>query len=73
VRNPLSVLRLPRSPILSAALFPMRMLSGDAVVSLGTSDTVLLASNDYLPDPDYHVFGHPMGDAPGGKRRYMAM
>lgn len=32
---------------------------GEAVVSLGTSDTVLLPSRVYAPHPQYHVFAHP--------------
>ncbi|CDZ97127.1 Sugar (pentulose and hexulose) kinases [Phaffia rhodozyma] len=56
------------STLLSFILSP-----GDAVISLGTSDTVLLASNEYLPSPDYHVFASPAGDSQSGQRRYMSM
>ena len=33
---------------------------GEAVLSLGTSDTVLLPSTMYVPDPQYHTFQHPV-------------
>ena len=33
---------------------------GEAVISLGTSDTILLPSHTYAPDPHYHVFAHPV-------------
>ncbi|WFD28529.1 xylulokinase [Malassezia nana] len=33
---------------------------GEAVLSLGTSDTVLLPSTVYEPDPQYHTFQHPV-------------
>ncbi|WFD24749.1 xylulokinase [Malassezia equina] len=33
---------------------------GEAVLSLGTSDTVLLPSTMYMPDPQYHTFQHPV-------------
>ncbi|KAL7415883.1 hypothetical protein BDY24DRAFT_337338, partial [Mrakia frigida] len=56
------------STLLSFSLNP-----GDAIISLGTSDTVLLASNHYQPSPNFHVFSHPAGDSPDGSRRYMAM
>lgn len=32
---------------------------GEAVLSLGTSDTILLPSNAYVPDAQYHTFAHP--------------
>ena len=32
---------------------------GEAIVSLGTSDTVLVPSNRYAPSNQYHVFEHP--------------
>ena len=40
---------------------------GEAVISLGTSDTVLLPSQVYTPDPTYHIFAHPVttGEAHG--------
>lgn len=40
---------------------------GEAVISLGTSDTVLLPSQVYAPDPTYHIFAHPVttGEAQG--------
>ncbi|WFD00182.1 xylulokinase [Malassezia yamatoensis] len=33
---------------------------GEAVISLGTSDTILLPSNEYTPSAQYHVFSHPV-------------
>ena len=32
---------------------------GEGLVSLGTSDTVLVATSAYNPDPQYHAFFHP--------------
>lgn len=42
-------------------------------MSLGTSDTVLLATERYQPHPNYHVFPHPAGDDKAGTKRYMGM
>lgn len=47
--------------------------SGDAIVSLGTSDTVLLATESYNPNPNYHIFPHPAGKSKEGKDHYMGM
>lgn len=33
---------------------------GEAVISLGTSDTILLPSNEYIPSAQYHTFTHPV-------------
>lgn len=49
------------------------LFSGDAIVSLGTSDTVLLATESYQPHPNYHVFPHPAGDSNDSTKRYMGM
>lgn len=49
------------------------ILRGDAIISLGTSDTVLLATETYNPHPNYHIFPHPAGDTLVGQKRYMAM
>jgi xylulokinase len=43
------------------------------VVSLGTSDTVLLATEKYNPHPNYHIFPHPAGNDKTGGERYMGM
>lgn len=44
--NPATILALPLRPL-------------DAMVSLGTSTTMLMATNHYLPDPSYHFFNSP--------------
>lgn len=56
-----------------ATLLSFSLQPGDAIVSMGTSDTVLLATEEYNPHPAYHLMAHPAGDGPGGARRYMAM
>lgn len=51
------------NPATLQCLTPRR---GEAVISLGTSDTVLLPSDTYVPHPSYHIFAHPAsveGDA----------
>lgn len=46
-----------------------------AVLSMGTSDTLLLSSSSYVPDEAHHVFVHPAqrGPANGEETRYMSM
>lgn len=56
-----------------ATLLSFSLQPGDAIVSMGTSDTVLLATEECNPHPAYHLMAHPAGDGPGGARRYMAM
>ena len=55
-----------------ATILSFSLLTGEVVVSLGTSDTILLSTTDYAPNPDSHVFAYPANRA-GGKRSYMAM
>ncbi|GAA6033055.1 hypothetical protein JCM8097_000121 [Rhodosporidiobolus ruineniae] len=56
----------------NATILSFSLLPGEVVVSLGTSDTILLSTTEYAPDPDLHVFSYPTNRA-GGKRSYMAM
>lgn len=42
-----------------ATLQCLTPLFGEAVLSLGTSDTILLPSRDYAPDVHFHTFEHP--------------
>jgi len=44
--NPSTILALPLRPL-------------DAIVSLGTSTTLLMATPTYFPSPSYHLFNHP--------------
>ncbi|CUS12791.1 unnamed protein product, partial [Tuber aestivum] len=44
--NPSTILALPLRPL-------------DAIVSLGTSTTLLMATPTYVPSPSYHLFNHP--------------
>jgi xylulokinase len=44
--NPSTILALP-------------LRSSDAIVSLGTSTTFLMSTNQYKPDPAYHFMNHP--------------
>ena len=44
------------------------------IVSLGTSDTLLLSTTTYAPSPDSHVFAYPANFPNAmGKRSYMSM
>lgn len=36
---------------------------------MGTSDVVLVSTDNYRPHPEYHAFFHPAQIAPGGKAR----
>ncbi|GAA5878909.1 hypothetical protein JCM8547_007550 [Rhodosporidiobolus lusitaniae] len=56
----------------NATILSFSLLPGELVVSLGTSDTILLSTTEYAPDPDSHVFSYPTNRA-GGKRSFMAM
>lgn len=56
-----------------ATLLSFSLQPGDAIVSMGTSDTVLLATETYNPHPNYHIMASPAGDASDGTRTYMAM
>jgi xylulokinase len=42
-----------------ATLLGLPMDDKDAIVSLGTSTTFLMATNTYKPSPEYHVMNHP--------------
>lgn len=42
-----------------ATLLALPLLQTDAMISLGTSTTMLLSTSHYLPLPDYHMFAHP--------------
>ena len=48
--NPSTILSLP-------------LRAGDAMVSLGTSTTFLMSTQNYHPDPATHFFSHPTTDA----------
>ncbi|KAM0786269.1 hypothetical protein ACM66B_007066 [Microbotryomycetes sp. NB124-2] len=56
----------------NGTILSFSLLTGQVVVSLGTSDTILLSTTDYAPHPDVHVFSYPANRS-GGKRSYMAM
>ena len=57
-----------------ATLLSHSILSGDVIVSLGTSDTILLSTTTYAPSSDSHVFAYPANYPNAtGKRSYMAM
>ncbi|CCE61107.1 hypothetical protein TPHA_0A00220 [Tetrapisispora phaffii CBS 4417] len=51
-----------------ATICSLPLQKNDVLVSLGTSTTVLLVTDSYLPSPDYHMFIHPTIP-----RHYMAM
>jgi xylulokinase len=40
------------------------VLPGEGLVSLGTSDVVLVSTESYNPHPEYHAFFHPAQIAP---------
>ncbi|KAK4046848.1 hypothetical protein OIO90_006424 [Microbotryomycetes sp. JL221] len=56
----------------NGTILSFSLLTGQVVVSLGTSDTILLSTTDYAPHQDVHVFSYP-ANRQGGKRSYMAM
>ncbi|SPO23451.1 probable XKS1 - xylulokinase [Ustilago trichophora] len=42
-----------------ATFLAFSLAERQAIISLGTSDTVMVATNQYVPDPDFHAFFHP--------------
>ncbi|QRC90759.1 xylulose kinase [Parastagonospora nodorum SN15] len=42
-----------------ATILALPLRASDAIVSLGTSTTFLMSTNQYKPDPAYHFFNHP--------------
>ncbi|GAA6001886.1 xylulokinase [Rhodotorula paludigena] len=56
----------------NATILSFSLHTGEVVVSLGTSDTILLSTTEYAPSPDSHVFSYPANRA-GGGRSYMGM
>ncbi|BFZ56627.1 hypothetical protein PYCC9005_003674 [Savitreella phatthalungensis] len=42
-----------------ATILSLPLLERDAIISLGTSTTLLLSTRHYKPSPDYHLFAHP--------------
>ncbi|SPC67183.1 probable XKS1 - xylulokinase [Ustilago sp. UG-2017b] len=42
-----------------ATFLAFNLAERQAIISLGTSDTVMVATNQYVPDPDFHAFFHP--------------
>lgn len=42
-----------------ATFLAFSLAERQAIVSLGTSDTVMVATKQYVPDPDFHAFFHP--------------
>lgn len=51
-----------------ATILSLPLREKDAIISLGTSTTLLMSTAQYLPSPKYHIFAHPT--TPG---LYMAM
>ena len=51
-----------------ATILSLPLLPGDAILSLGTSTTLLLSTPTYASDPAYHLFPHPTTS-----KQYMAM
>lgn len=43
----------------SSTILALPLRPQDAIVSLGTSTTFLMATNTYRPDPAVHFFSHP--------------
>ena len=43
-----------------ATILALPILEQDAIISLGTSTTMLLSTATYVPDEGYHVFAHPI-------------
>ncbi|KAM0747657.1 actin-like ATPase domain-containing protein [Meredithblackwellia eburnea MCA 4105] len=58
-----------------STLLSFTLLSGDVIVSLGTSDTILISTTTYHPSGEYHVFTYPANypEAKEGKRSFMGM
>lgn len=42
-----------------ATFLAFTLKESEALISLGTSDTVLVSTSTYTPDPEYHAFFHP--------------
>jgi xylulokinase len=42
-----------------STMLALPLRASDAIVSLGTSTTFLMATNQYKPDPAYHFLNHP--------------
>nr|CDI52793.1 probable XKS1-xylulokinase [Melanopsichium pennsylvanicum 4] len=42
-----------------ATFLAFSLAQRQAIISLGTSDTVMVATDQYVPDPDFHAFFHP--------------
>lgn len=53
-----------------ATILALPLAKNDVIVSLGTSTTALVVSENFVPSPEYHLFAHPLeASAP----RYMGM
>ncbi|PWY99057.1 putative XKS1-xylulokinase [Testicularia cyperi] len=52
-----------------ATFLAFSLAERQAIVSLGTSDTVMVATSQYVPDPEFHAFVHPakLGAESAGK------
>ncbi|EPQ26654.1 uncharacterized protein PFL1_05634 [Pseudozyma flocculosa PF-1] len=42
-----------------ATFLAFSLAEGEAIVSLGTSDTVMVSTAQYVPHPEFHAFVHP--------------
>lgn len=54
----------------------MEVRASHGLISLGTSDVVLVSTDHYVPDPEYHAFFHPAQiphDVGGNEMRYFNM
>jgi xylulokinase len=51
-----------------ATFLAFSLAQRQAIISLGTSDTVMVATDQYVPDPDFHAFFHPAQSPDGGQR-----
>lgn len=49
------------------------MRPSEGLVSLGTSDVVLVSTSSYNPHPEYHAFFHPAQMGAESKLRYFNM
>ncbi|OWT40210.1 xylulokinase [Cryptococcus neoformans Bt1] len=47
-----------------ATFLSLTLRESEGLVSLGTSDVVLISTSTYHPDPEYHAFFHPAQIAP---------
>ncbi|PWN47833.1 actin-like ATPase domain-containing protein [Violaceomyces palustris] len=59
-----------------ATFLAFSLKCNEAILSLGTSDTVMVSTEEYLPHRDYHAFVHPAQlspTPPGGSRKYFNM